>query len=394
MLRLLLLLAALTACLPSVDDDDSAGGGDDDDSSVVPVDDDDSGDDDDSADDDDSGDDDDSSVVAVDDDDSAATGDDDDDDDSATSADDDDSAATGDDDDDSATTADDDDSAATADDDDSAVGDDDDSAPSGVERALFDWDPSHALDPIARSAAFAYASAQGFDRIYQEAESLVLDHPGEVPGYLADAQAAGLEVSLLFGYAPWALAANHGTAVALAELAVSAAGPHSPALHFDVEPHGLPEWSTDQAALVEDYLSLLEQLSAVTSAAGLVLEADMPFWYDTLQSTWDGPSRPLSELVLDRVDRALIMDYRDHAAPPNGMLDLAESELLYAAAMGRSVVVAVETNCITPTHITFCEEGRAAMEAELTAFELAQPGGAALVGLAVHDRDGLEGLGP
>lgn len=132
----------------------------------------------------------------------------------------------------------------------------------------------------------------------------------------------------------------------------------------------------------------------MTASAGLELEADIPFWYDAITSSRDGAPRPLSELVIDRVDRALIMDYRDHAAPPNGMLDLAESELLYAAATARPLVIAVETGCITPTHVTFCEEGRAVLEAELAAFAASQPGGPALASFAVHERVAFEALPP
>lgn len=78
--------------------------------------------------------------------------------------------------------------------------DDDDSAlASPAARALFDWDPDHALDPSQRAAALAWAVSEGFAGVYQEAEHMVLNQPAVVPAYLAEADAAGLGASLLFG---------------------------------------------------------------------------------------------------------------------------------------------------------------------------------------------------
>ena len=175
---------------------------------------------------------------------------------------------------------------------------------------------------------------------------------------------------------------------------MNAASPWTPPLHFDIEPSSLAEWTTDTDAVVTQYLTLLDQLAAVTSAAGVALEVDIPFWFDTITSTYDGPARPLSELVIDRADRTIVMDYRDHASPPNGMLDLAESELLYGDSVSRDVVVAVETNCALNPVVTFCEEGRAVLEIELAIFEATQASVSAFQGFAVHDRVGFEALVP
>jgi hypothetical protein len=100
----------------------------------------------------------------------------------------------------------------------------------------------------------------------------------------------------------------------------------------------------------------------------------------------DGATRPLNELVQDRVDRVVLMDYRDHAEPPDGIIDNAAAEIDYAGKIGRLVRVAVETTCgLEPEKVTFCEEGKIAMSLALAltaSIYAASPG---WDGVAVHD---------
>jgi hypothetical protein len=98
---------------------------------------------------------------------------------------------------------------------------------------------------------------------------------------------------------------------------------------------------------------------------------------------------------MDRVDRVVLMDYRDHAAPPDGIVDHAATELVYAATVGKQVVIGVETNCgLSPEKVTFCEEGAQAMETAFTRVRDTYRTNPAFVGFAVHDYDGYRVLEP
>ena len=157
-------------------------------------------------------------------------------------------------------------------------------------------------------------------------------------------------------------------------------------LHFDVEPHGLADWDTNQAKYAGEYLDLLEQMAAKLQGSELALTVDVAFWYDGVAIERDGVQRPLSELVQDRVDRIVVMDYRDHAEPPDGILDNAAAEVAYAGTAGGRVRVAVEATCgLAPEKVTFCEEGAIAMSLALELTKMSYAGSPGWDGVAVHD---------
>jgi len=68
------------------------------------------------------------------------------------------------------------------------------------------------------------------------------------------------------------------------------------ALHLDIEPHGLSEWSgassSDKRELLELYLETIEEARDYLDTAGeaaLPIEVDLPVWFDSASSIdWDG----------------------------------------------------------------------------------------------------------
>ncbi len=149
----------------------------------------------------------------------------------------------------------------------------------------------------------------------------------------------------------------------------------------DVEPWALPRWEDEdrQAEIIANYL---EGLAAVSGRTHLPINAAVPFWFDGVDQL-DGTT--LIESVMQHVDAVTVLAYRDAAAGPDGIVDIARGELAYGAANDVAVMVAVETAEVSPTKITFAEEGRSAMFDELEVVEEAFAGEAAFAGLAVHD---------
>ncbi|NOX63515.1 MAG: hypothetical protein GXP42_16450, partial [Chloroflexi bacterium] len=243
-------------------------------------------------------------------------------------------------------------------------------------RDMWVWNNDVALDAAKRAELLAFAQAQDVRAVYLESEWLISHNQAALADFIAAAAGQGIQVELLFGYAAWALEANHDAAVSLAQNAVAftnaLSGPKPVALHYDVEPYALPEWSADENGTANQYLDLLEKLVAVTQGTGLLLRVDIPFWYDGREITRNGQTRPMHAWVLDIVDGATIMAYRDHADPPDGIIDHIANEMSYAASAGKKIVVGVETNCgLSPEKITFCEEGATALENALAAVQSA-----------------------
>jgi len=262
--------------------------------------------------------------------------------------------------------------------------------PSLAPMGLWVWQPAQAQDPGLAAQLLELATQREVTHLYLESELLLAEDPERLVAFIAEADAACVKVELLFGAADWAQTENHGVPLALVESALELvdgiSGARPVGLHFDVEPHGLPDWGANQAQYAGEYLDLLELMAANMAGSELSLTVDIAFWYDTVLIDRDGATRPLNELVQDRVDRVVVMDYRDHAEPPDGIIDNAAAEVDYAGKIGRLVRVAVETTCgLEPEKVTFCEEGKIAMSLALAltaSIYAASPG---WDGVAVHD---------
>ncbi|MFS8065568.1 MAG: hypothetical protein ACMG6S_04265 [Byssovorax sp.] len=258
----------------------------------------------------------------------------------------------------------------------------------GGPRGMWVWQTSTVTDSAARTALFNFCSSHQITTVFVESQGFIAGNSSSLGPFVQAAASKGIAVELLFGSSAWARAANHSKAVKLAHDAVqfskALSGSRPVGLHFDVEPYTLPEWKSAQASIAGQWVDLLIKLRAETAGSGLRLSADVPFWLDGISLTRSGTTRPLHKWVIDAVDRAVIMDYRDHAAPPDGIIDLASAEVAYGKAVGKPVLIGVETICgLSPTKITFCEEGSAKLDKALNDAQAAlDPGG--LAGFAVH----------
>lgn len=157
---------------------------------------------------------------------------------------------------------------------------------------------------------------------------------------------------------------------------------------WDVEPHATPLWQTDWHAAAIKWLDFLDDVVPPVAAAspGLNSSACIPFWYDGKNVTRNGQTRPLLHWAIDVLDEVLVMAYRDSAEGSDGIIAHARPNLDYAATKGKGCVIAVEIACsVTTDKVTFCEEGAAHMEQELTKVVAAFSSHAAFRGVAVHD---------
>ena len=252
------------------------------------------------------------------------------------------------------------------------------------------WQQDQAKDPAKAAQLLEFAAAHEVTHLYLESEALLVEDPERLVAFIGEADAACVAVELLFGAAAWAQAEHHAEPLALVEgalaLVAGVVGPRPVGLHFDIEPHGLPDWDVDPEGYASEYLDLLDVMAANMQGSELSLTVDIAFWYDTVMVERDGATRPLSELVQDRVDRVVVMDYRDHAEPPDGIIDNAAAEVDYAEQVGGLVRIAVESTCgIEPEKVTFCEEGAIAMFLALELTASVYSASPAWDGVAVHD---------
>lgn len=259
--------------------------------------------------------------------------------------------------------------------------------PTGITapRALWLWSAVVATDAAEQQKFLAFAQSHGVRTVFITGPGVVAA-PGALATFTAAAQQACIQVELLYGASSQALTAGHAKAIAETQAAIAAIqqlpGPRPVGLHFDIEPYTLPQWSANLNSIANQYLDLLEKLVPLAHQAGLRLSVDVPFWYDTKQVTRAGVTRPLSQWVADRVDRMVLMDYRDTA---QGMISMGQAEVAYATSIGREVLLGAETMCgLSPTLVTFCEEGGAKLDATLLAVQAAFAGQTGFGGIGVH----------
>lgn len=164
-------------------------------------------------------------------------------------------------------------------------------------------------------------------------------------------------------------------------------------LHLDVEPHGLPGWSdpATRQRLMTRYLELLDQVRSLALAAGVPVEVDVQLAYGS--HTVGGEN--FADAILARVDGVTVMSYRDRAYGPNGLLAVSADWRRRGVAAGVPVRLAVETNpSAEGEHVTFAEEGRAAMLRVVDVVTERVRHEPTHAGFAVHDLDGWRALGP
>lgn len=240
------------------------------------------------------------------------------------------------------------------------------------------------------------------------------EYPDKVRDFVSWAHDNGYQVQACIagGTTPpymGALAPYHEYAVREIEKVINYNIAATPAERFDgvnvdIEPYILPEFNAEKPTVQLQYLDVLQKMIDRRNAAGI----DLPFgpaiprWFDSSEGakeiTWNGETKWLSEHVQDLSDYISIMDYRDVADGGVGIIAQAQGELSYANMIGKpnSVVIGVETLDIAssgdPETITFREEGRTYMEAELDKVYAAFQSDPAFAGIAMHHYDSIRWL--
>jgi hypothetical protein len=233
-----------------------------------------------------------------------------------------------------------------------------------LRRAMWVWETEALLaDDTLREQLLATCAANAISDVFLQ---VVGAAPGSAAwdamlGLVADLHSAGVRVEALDGSPKYANAEHHAIAVAVAKAVVQSNRSQSKArqfdgLRFDIEPYLLPGFSGPaKRRILEEYLAVLDKLHKVAEAAGLPLGADIPFWFDGY-TRYHEPiarvaGRPVSELVMDRVDNVAVMAYRTRIYGPDGVIAHAIDEVEYAESTGKAVFIGLETGPLPNEHV-------------------------------------------
>jgi len=161
-------------------------------------------------------------------------------------------------------------------------------------------------------------------------------------------------------------------------------------VHFDIEPASLPEWQTNQTGVANQYLDLLDKINAVKG--NLKLTMDISISYTSFSLTRNGVTKLFAYWILDKVDIAMMMFYRNTLNGPNAIFGLTQGCVDYATSIGKKAVVGLETTQQDPSYITFYGYNASYLENSLVQIKAHYSSSTGYGGVAVHDLDGYTQL--
>lgn len=233
-----------------------------------------------------------------------------------------------------------------------------------------------------------YVAGEGFDRAYLYCQG---GFDPDVRQAISALSNRGVKVEALGGERNWATSGTDGMIrfirAARRYQRSAAAGRRLAGIHLDVEPHALDAWDRHPARTRHSFLLALRK--AGKAAGPLPLAADIPFWFDGIRLARRGHSVSFSAAILGAVDAVTVMAYRDD---PAEIIGISRTELKQAARQGKPLTIGVETGRTTPEHVTFFEEGRAALDEALARIGSVLAGSRAFAGTAVHSYGSLTTL--
>ncbi|CAH0311329.1 hypothetical protein SRABI118_04803 [Massilia sp. Bi118] len=254
-------------------------------------------------------------------------------------------------------------------------------------RAIWTWEgESYAMldseGAAAQGIAFLKAKSIGTIYLYADASrgrNLIASQPQAYRRLLRRMHASGLKVYALLGSGylnteRYVLPRHREDALAMLQRVLDynkAAAPEErfDGINLDIEPHILAEWSTRKMELLANFVEMSDALMRLKAASGQALPMGpaIPFWLDGIQLDWKGQRKPVSQHVQDIYDFVALMDYRDHADGGDGLVSHAMDELSYGEAIGRPVMIGIETMPNALKKVSFHHLGEADLERELAA---------------------------
>lgn len=240
-------------------------------------------------------------------------------------------------------------------------------------------------DPVRRDHVLNLWESQGIDTGYLWIDATTIaSNPGSYRSLIADMHARGMKAISLDGGPSFVLPGpGHNAAITRFQSvldfnAASLPNEQFDGAHFDNEPWSLPQWSTDPAGTLQQYLTLSSEYVQMRDAAGssMTVGADTAFILAATQfpyinnTLWNGVTKPAHQHVQDIYDAVTLMDYRDFALGIDGIDFHAQPWLDYGDLVGKPVEIGVETSGPqSPEKVTFFDEGIAFMETELALAE-------------------------
>ncbi|MEI7785712.1 MAG: hypothetical protein WCK08_15090 [Betaproteobacteria bacterium] len=126
-------------------------------------------------------------------------------------------------------------------------------------------------------------------------------------------------------------------------------------IHLDIEPHVLDDWSSRREEYIRMWLQVSEMWMAMKRQSGqrLIVSPAIVFWLDGIRVEHAGVTKAASEHMQDIYDHVVLMDYRNRALGPDGILSHGQQEIAYGRRIGKSVWLGLEFSPNEMAKLTF-----------------------------------------
>jgi hypothetical protein len=258
------------------------------------------------------------------------------------------------------------------------------------------WDVTVPMSPEASQKLVDFCSAKNIDLLYLAAFAFNERRAMAYRSFNALAHKHNIKVHALAGDPRWCMEKYHRQPLAWVAKVLEYNKQTLPeerfdGVHIDAEPYTLGKpWEQQHQLLLQWYLDLNQKLAdlVATEGNGIILGADIPFWYDddiSMTVEWRGSLKPASHHVLDVIDAITIMDYRNFAEGPNGSIELARREIEYADKVGKKVYIGQETKTdVYPEYVTFGNLDEVVMKREVKKLIETYRKHPSFAGIAIH----------
>lgn len=273
-----------------------------------------------------------------------------------------------------------------------------------LSKALWMWEEdTYALleSPDKAREAIGFLRRQGVDTLYlyadaQGGRNLLVAQPQLYARLLGQLHRQGLQVHALLGSWPlhterYIFPENRGQALQMVQRVLDYNQQAQPDARFDginldIEPHVLDDWASRREEYLQMFLSVSEAWMALKRQMNQTLQIGpaIAFWLDGIEVRHAGRLKPASEHLQDIYDHVVLMDYRDHALGPDGILSHARQELDYARQIGKRVLLGIETSPSDIRKLSFNHMKPEQMAHELQLVRQALSGDPAFAGFVVH----------
>ncbi|MFB9276177.1 copper amine oxidase N-terminal domain-containing protein [Cohnella cellulosilytica] len=254
-----------------------------------------------------------------------------------------------------------------------------------ISKGTWVWDSRVIEDDQDRLISFA--SDQDVNALYLHIDRDIA--PKAYADFIRGANERHIATEALAGRPDWALEKNRdqiGAFIAWTLQYNASVGPEErfEGLHFDIEPYLLPEWDTSRKKILEEWIHNLRFIKQAAEGSGLKITLDVPYWLHDVKVP--DTEYSFSAWLLEKFDCLVIMDYRNHASGKNGIVDNAQAMLREASALGKSLIVAVETaRSREGERVSFYSKSADFMEQELLTAHRELTRYAGYAGMAIHD---------